>query len=761
VFSSLPVRAAAAVPVRSAGRRKVPQWTFLTRLFNDVIVKDRVALAASGVSSRVNLIRRVGLITATVLGFVVIVGFLVSYLGNRELESNVRAAAANLQAVHVGAHQLPSLSDLQKLDKLREELNTLAAYESQGVPLRLRWFLYVGDKIRPDAGRVYFSAFRQVLFDDAQNVVLGDLHRLPDQPGPNDSYETTYDELKAHLITAQYYDKSNKEIPGQLMARRWADARGVDQERADLAQRQFEYYAAELTSGDPIGTKEDNAAVAQARSYLAKFGGIERYYRPLLDQASRASVDASFSVKFPDANGVVVSTHTMKGAFTPAGYQTFKAAIYDPARSLAAEEWVLGKTTATELNQTSLQQQLMQRYQQDFVKEWRAVLQTSYVPAYRDANDADQKLGSLTGPTSPLLEFLWFVSANTNVDSVRDPFASVEALEPPTPPEAKPDKYQQPADANYIQALTNLQGSVHILAQSPAGAGDANAVSAVMTAAAQAKGAATQAIAGAKVDNAYNHTEQLTQHLLEEPITNAEEMLQKTPAQDLNKAGQALCAQFGQLAKLFPFKTNSTEEVTADQFNGFFSPKTGALWDFYQKQLSKYVTKQGVRYSATAAGPVKINPRFLDFFNRVAALTDTFYAGGSPTPNLSYTLIEQSGNVPGQLILSVGRDVLTGVGQQKKFTWTGAPEDIRVTAGVQTLRTYSGTWAAFRFVYTGSEVLHSYTDLRWNLLQSDGKAITINGQPEFYAYQMQAGSPNPFELVTAAGAHCEANIAVK
>ena len=187
MFSSLPVRAAAAVPVRSAGRRKVPQWTFLTRLFNDVIVKDRVALAASGVSSRVNLIRRVGLITATVLGFVVIVGFLVSYLGNRELESNVRAAAANLQAVHVGAHQLPSLSDLQKLDKLREELNTLAAYESQGVPLRLRWFLYVGDKIRPDAGRVYFSAFRQVLFDDAQNVVLGDLHRLPDQPGPNDS----------------------------------------------------------------------------------------------------------------------------------------------------------------------------------------------------------------------------------------------------------------------------------------------------------------------------------------------------------------------------------------------------------------------------------------------------------------------------------------------------------------------------------------------------------------------------------------------
>ena len=758
VFGSLPVQQVAAAPVRSAGRRKVPQWIFLTRLFNDVIVRDKVALAASGVSSKVNLIRRIALIAVAGLSLVAVVGFLVSYLGNRELESNVRAAAAQLETVHVGAHQLPSMGDLQKLDKLREELQTLAAYDTQGVPLRLRWFLYVGDRIRPDARRVYFSAFRRMLFDDAQSALLSDLHGLPDQPGPNASYETTYDELKAHLITAHYYDKSTRENPGQLMAERWAKARGVDPQVAALAERQFEYYSSELKSGDPLGTKEDNAAVAHARSYLAKFGGIELYYRPLIEQASRASSDASFPVKFPDANGVVVSPHVVKGAFTPAGFQAVKSAIYDPAHALTAEEWVLGKTTATELNQATLQQELMQRYQQDFVKEWRELLQTSHVPEYKDFNDADQKLASLIGPTSPLLELLWFVSSNTNVDNVRDPFASVASLEPPGAPDKLPDQLRQQSNAGYMQALTNLQESVHILSQSPAGPTDQNASAAVTTAAAQAEGAATLA-AGSKVDNLY-HTEQLTHHLLEEPITNVEKIMIGRPIQDLNGTGQTLCAQFSQIAQRFPLNPKATQEISVDEFNRFFAPKVGTLWTTYDKSLSTYITKEGSQYKANSSPAVKINPAFLNFFNRMAAVTEAFYASGAPTPNFSYTLTEQPSNVPGQLILTIGGEALSQVGQSKKFTWTGAPEDIRVTAGVQTLRTYPGPWAAFRFVLTGSEVSKSHTNLRWNLLQSDGSAITINGQPEFYAYQLQAGSPNPFEVVTSAGGRCEPRVAL-
>ena len=58
----------------------------------------------------------------------------------------------------------------------------------------------------------------------------------------------------------------------------------------------------------------------------------------------------------------------------------------------------------------------------------------------------------------------------------------------------------------------------------------------------------------------------------------------------------------------------------------------------------------------------------------------------------------------------------------------GHPEEIRVTAGDQTLRHYPGTWAALRFVMSGTEISQSYTNLRWDILQSDGSPLTINGQ---------------------------------
>ncbi len=167
--------APAAVSARGAGSRKVPQWVFLTQLFNNVIVKDRVALAASGVSTRVNLLRRVALALVALAGIVCAIGFTVSFIGNHSLESNVRTAVRDVQAVQQPrADQLASLTDLQKLDQLRQELVTLSDYQQER-PWRLRWGLYIGDRIYPEARKAYFDRFHQLLFAETQQRLLSAL----------------------------------------------------------------------------------------------------------------------------------------------------------------------------------------------------------------------------------------------------------------------------------------------------------------------------------------------------------------------------------------------------------------------------------------------------------------------------------------------------------------------------------------------------------------------------------------------------------
>ena len=74
------------------------------------------------------------------------------------------------------------MTDLQKLDHLRQDLTTIVNYRKDGVPLSLRWGLYAGDRIYPEARKVYFERFRQLLFADTQAKLLSDLREFRKSP---------------------------------------------------------------------------------------------------------------------------------------------------------------------------------------------------------------------------------------------------------------------------------------------------------------------------------------------------------------------------------------------------------------------------------------------------------------------------------------------------------------------------------------------------------------------------------------------------
>src|SRR5580693_3015988 len=105
IFSRMGSQAPPPPGARGGGSRRVPQWVFLTSLFNDVLVKDRVALATSGSSSRVNLLRRLVLATVVFFGLICLTGFLVSFLRNRGLETRVHDAVAHLRTLQTGSAQ--------------------------------------------------------------------------------------------------------------------------------------------------------------------------------------------------------------------------------------------------------------------------------------------------------------------------------------------------------------------------------------------------------------------------------------------------------------------------------------------------------------------------------------------------------------------------------------------------------------------------------------------------------------------------------
>ncbi len=728
-----------AMPASLASRsRRVPQWAFLTRLFNDVVLKDRVALSTSGISGKVNVLRRAALIVVLALFGIWTIGLIISFFSNRSLESQLAEAGRQVPSGRLSAGQLASVGDLQHLDRLRQFVVQLSQYQDS-TPLHLRWGLYIGDRLYPDARQLYFARFRDLMFGNTQDQIRDVLRTLPETPGQNDSYEKGYNALKAYLITTSNREKSTVDFLSPVLMSYWQGGRELDPNQVSLGKQQFDFYASELLKDNPYSSDNDPRTVARARGYLAKFAGIDRYYLSLLSEAGRNNPSVSFNRQFKDSVDTVVSRNEVRGAFTKSGFAATESLLLQPARYLSNEEWVLGKANSESLDREKLQQELRQRYYSDFVTQWRNVLKTSAVLNFNSLADAKRKLDKLSGQSSPLLELFWFVSQNTNVEreQIRNAFQPVHTVAPPGGPTDNP-KYIQPSNQKYIDALRNLETAIMPLADNPS---DPALMAQASNTNAQGLAAAKSILDSANVDQVF-HLELVVGGLLEAPFHHVEPLINAGPKPVLNGAGHTLCAQFGSLMQYYPFSSApNAPDLPLAQLSQIFAPDTGALWVVYNQNLKPYLVKQGSGY-VVLPSTVKLNPNFVSFFSNAAAVSQTLYPGGTAAaPHVTYSLRQTASNVT-DLALRIGSDTLSGTGQSKSFSWSGN-EEVQVTSKGVILNSFSGPWAVSRFVADGAAHTASPNDLEFTLKSND-KPIIVNGKPQTYSYQLQVNGVNVF-----------------
>jgi type VI secretion system protein ImpL len=747
IFSAGHVRQPQATdPAYVAESRKIPQWVFLTHLFNDVIFKDRVALSASSFSSRVNLLRRLTLIAAIAFSLVFAIGFLVSFFENRALETELEEASRQLPTERLGPGQLVSVGDLQRLERLRRSVATLSRYSREGHPSRMGWFLYIGDRLYPPARQLYFDRFHRMMFGGTQDQILTWLRGVPNSPELNQSYdEKTYNTLEACLITTSYPQKSTQAFLSPVLLSFWRGTRDIEATQGELAKQQFDFYATELAIRNlyPSTALADDT-VAHARGYLKNFKGIDRYYLPLLSEADGKTASVTFNSLFRNSKDVVVNDVPVRRAFTKDGFAFMQTALTQPQRYFNAEEWVLGKEGAEPLDVLQLRQLLPQRYANDFLKAWYNVLKSTRFLAYGSVSDADNKLRKVADPSSPLLELLWFVSHSTDVDSqdIRAAFQPVQSVVPP----GATDRYIQPTNQPYMSALTALSTNVNFLAAN-GGLANREAVTKVSDAIIVAKnevgGIAQKFIVSQELP-----IYKVSRVLLEAPITSLEAVIRGASSAGLNKGGQDFCHDFfSPMTQYYPFDaTPNATDLPLKQFNDMFAPGTGAFWK-YADTLKDYLAKQGSHYVAIDSGTAHINPQFVAFFDRAADLSNALYQEGA-SPKLTFSLGQLQTDVDG-LTIKMGSQSLAANESFKTFTWTGSEnESVQVSAKGAPYGSNTGPWAVFHFV-SGAR-WHDAGPNLVNLertMETNGQTMRLpppDNQVMYYRYQLSVSGKNPF-----------------
>jgi type VI secretion system protein ImpL len=756
VFGAGGIRAHAPVESFRSASRRVPDWVFLSQLFNEVLLKDRVALSASGFSSRVSLLRRIAFATLAGIALIFAIGFTVSFVGNFSLQREVEQAIEGVRHVHATPGQIPSVDQLQTLDRLKQELETLKAYKTGEPYWHLRWGLYSGKGLYSPARRVYFEGFRTLLFDDAEKRLLTALTPTKATPDPSDNYLLRYNDLRAYLITAGNSKYSTEEFLFPILYKHWREGRNPDADTSRLVEAQFQFYSTELAIQDPYRIKPDDMAVPRARDFLLAFSGIDVPYFNLLAQAQApAARDINFRNTFPNSVGFVDAPNTIKAPFTPEGFALIDSALNRPD-SQKNEDWVLGgKGPVSDLDPALQRKKLKERYENDYIQQWRDFIEHAHAHVSQsNTNEAAAKLETLTSASSPMLELLWFISHNTKVPdgAISDVFAPVQAVVSSAPDRGLPTVLRSPATDPYTKALSDLREALSLLAKS-SGTPDP---SGALRAGESAKTAA-DILAGNKVDEQY-HIPNSLDRVLKEPIVDAEIAAGGSGKAPLNGGGKSFCGQLEAAQRHFPFNPHGPD-LPIEQLNALLAPGSGQLAALTAK-LAPYVTRQGSTYFANDSGSIKISPQFLNFFNRVSALSDALYPPGSTSPRVAYILKQTDTNME-QLASKIGSQSLTGNGQQQSLVWTGAGEDVAVTTKGVVVESDTGPWSAFHFFSNGNPASKGMAiyDLSFVYKQSNGQDVIVKGKKQFWSYQLQFSGSNPLNLFSFSNLGCVSTVA--
>jgi type VI secretion system protein ImpL len=505
--------------------RKVPEWSFLNNLFSEVILRDTPALTVSERSTKTDQARAFVFAMAAFAAIFVAALLAISWTDNHKLEASVLGAAQQLQgARELAAGQIATTTELRNLDGLRQALVSLEANRKDGTPLAERFGLYSGDSIYDDARKVYFDGFNKLLLGPAKNNMLTQLRALPANPTPANEFGQPYRTLKAYLVITSNNDKAATDFLPAALLERWNLGAGGDDERSKLAKAQFEYYTANLAQTNPIPSAADSGAVQHARQYLKQFNGVDTIYQSMLAEAGRNMQPVNFNRQNAGSAQVIVASHEVPAAFTRQGFAVMQNALRNPDKFYGSEDWVLGQKSAVNLPADKLQEQLRNRYNADYLNQWREFLKSANVAHYGSATDAANKLRVLSGNRSPLMQLFWTVAQNTNVDipGATRGFDAVQRMVAG----GSEDHPIGAAAQTYMAALNGLQGNLTALAGIPDGKPDPATLNLTLVAAGSARASAGQ-LAQAFLIDPDGHVDSQVRKLLEDPVVSAEGLVRR------------------------------------------------------------------------------------------------------------------------------------------------------------------------------------------------------------------------------------------
>ncbi|MQA19301.1 type VI secretion system membrane subunit TssM [Rugamonas sp. FT103W] len=428
---------------------------FLLKLFRDVIFADKDLVSQYASKNKVRLTYAAFFAAAVLLG-VSLGGWSWSYLGNRQLVSNVQADLDKV--IKLQAKRLDLQSRLEALEILQDRIEQLDKYRTDR-PWSLRMGLYQGELLERKLREEYFSGVREVMLKPVVanlETLLSEMNAHADQlqaPGaqaaaatapaaPGRQFqeasavnvEDAYNALKSYLMLADTSHAEPSHLNDQLTRywRGWLENNRGAMPREQMihsAERLMTFYLAQTADPSWPRIEQKLALVDQARENLRRVvRGMPARERVYADIRARANtrypaMTVARMVGEQDQS-LVTGSYAIPGAYTREAWEKFVQDAFREAATheLQSADWVLKTAARDDLtlegSPEQIQKGLTDLYKADYAREWQKFVQGVTIANLNGFDAAVTAMNRLGDPqSSPISKLLTAIHQQTSWDN--------------------------------------------------------------------------------------------------------------------------------------------------------------------------------------------------------------------------------------------------------------------------------------------------------------------------------------------------------
>ncbi len=656
-----------------------------------------------------------------------------SYKWNSRLIVDTNEQASHIDAM-IGAQSLDFEADIVSAVETLDRLMTLPLGKQSNygdADSVKRFGLYQGDKVSQAASNAYSDALTQYYAPLLLDSLVSEMES--NQQHREYLYETlkTYlmlfnpDKYQQDEVLAWFNFYFERQYPGEL--------------NADLRRRLLQH-TQYLLGNDGQGFTYNTAAVTSAREVLTQMSLPERAYQRMKIQFSKSHVP-SFRLtdvlgpkgleQFERASGKPLS-QGISGFYTYNGFHSiFQIQINRTVKSLMEENWVYGDDLkGHEIDQDSAIQGVQSRYYQDYVNEWKTLIediQLKQAPSLELATEQARVLSGVERPIESLLRAIQKEVALSKVSLSENQKAASEVagkvakvkfsntadrLDMYLPEEngfnvALPGKEVESHFSEILrlgeqdfddiqQAMVNLRSYLSDLSSS--GNNQKIAYKSILDGTVTQDVAASFARAKELLPRPFN---QWLGELSQESVKFAE----SGSKDHLNQlwVTQVVRPYQRTIAGRYPFEPNASREVRLKDFKRFFG-YGGTLDAFFQEYLEPFVDTSKSRWRLEKE--IGVRPETLMVFQRAQRIRQSFFESDN-------SLRVEFGMKPVYLDQHITRFVLELGGQDlvykhgparaKSLSWPAGQDQTRIVftppeSKREIAHTYEGEWGIFKLL---------------------------------------------------------------